>query len=843
VSVSRNVTRRAAGLLALALLAGGCSSATVEPLAVTAVEPGVGLAGVSTAVAIRGSGFRPKLSADFGGGEVSGDPRFGASLGGLELRAVVYVDATRLDAEVPAELPAGLHALTITDPEGRTATLAGAFLQLAPDRPCGDGVVDAAAGEVCDPGAPASDACCDPVTCTFVAAGAADPQGRCVPPEPCQAAACGAAGACLRGPKPDGTLCTSDGLFCDGEERCAAGSCASAGPPCAAAAACSEALDRCVRCGDGVVDAAAGETCDPGAPASSACCDPGSCTFAPAGAADPQERCTAADDCHVAACDGAGGCAGSALADGTACTNDGLYCSGPEACLSGRCTSAGDPCDAPAACNEIVNRCVVCGDGVVDLAGGESCDPADPGGGGCCDPVSCRWAAAGVPDPQGGCTPPDGCSTAACDGAGGCALTPLPDGLACADDGQFCSGPEACLGGSCQPAGDPCAPPEVCSEAARACVRCGDGIVQAAAGEQCDAGGGADPCCDPVTCRYASAGTACQDGLFCTSGDACDGAGACTGGPSPCAAEVVAEEGFEALPAGTSLGLDPEWTIADGGFAGVAGGCGSAASLGSTDPAALDATAALLATWTARPFALEAALVAVSAEAAFETDGAGRLSGDRVGWSIGGSASLHDFFGLTADTEDAGGAGIFLSYSSGAAQVAARLAALPPLTPASWYLLRGVFTPSGAGSLRVEASLTRLDAACTPIAVVATAPALDTATLTALPPRAAHLGAPVLVPALANGGRAGGRVDALRFGLDHGGATTACAGCDEAARRCFAPMGTACASDGAHCTGEERCDGAGWCAGEGDPCPRGSACGACDESGDRCDLDAAVCGP
>jgi hypothetical protein len=729
VSGAREVAR--ATVLCALLAACAPADPARAPLALERVEPASGLAGTATAIRIVGSGFRPRISADFGEGGVSADPRFRAALGGVPLRSVVYVGADRLDAEVPPELPAGHHALEVVDPDGRRAVLEDAFLQRASGGPCGDGIVDAAAGEACDPGDPGGAGCCDPATCRFAPAGAPDPEGRCAP----------------------------------------------------------------------------------------------------------------AGECATAACDGAGGCVRADLPDGTACTNDGLYCTGPESCQAGACTSPGDPCPAPATCNEAVDRCVVCGDGAVDLAGGESCDPGDGAGDGCCDPATCRFVAPGAADPQERCAAPDGCSTAACDGAGGCALTPRADGLPCGDDGLFCTGAEACLAGRCAPAGDPCAAPFTCSEAAQACVRCGDGVVQAAAGEQCDPGGGADPCCDAATCRFAAAGAACEDGRFCTAGDACDGAGACVGGASPCPRETVAEASFDALAPGEPLGADAEWTIADARFAAVAPGCGSAAALGPSDGALVDGAASLLATWTTRAFSfVDPALAAVRVEAAFETDPAGHLAADRVGFSVGGSPSLFDFMGVTADTLHAGGAGLFLSWSSGALRRSARLASLPALAPSSWYRLRAVFTRSGPASLRVDASLAPLDASCAEAGPGVAAPPIDTGTL-ADPPRPAYLAAPVLAAALANGGAAAGAVDRLRLGLDHGGAATPCAGCDEGARRCAAPAGAPCASDGAFCTGAERCDGLGFCTGEGDPCSRAPGCGACDEAADACAPAAPACAP
>jgi len=46
------------------------------------------------------------------------------------------------------------------------------------------------------------------------------------------------------------------------------------------------------------------------------------------------------------------------LADGTKCTDDGLYCTGNEKCQSGQCLSSGDPCSANETCDENGARCL-----------------------------------------------------------------------------------------------------------------------------------------------------------------------------------------------------------------------------------------------------------------------------------------------------------------------------------------------------------------------------------------------------------------------------------------------------------------------------------------------------
>ncbi len=62
------------------------------------------------------------------------------------------------------------------------------------------------------------------------------------------------------------------------------------------------------------------------------------------------------------------------------------------------------------------------------------------------------------------------------------------------------------------------------------CSICGNGEVES--GEQCDPGKGIDPCCDSQTCQFKSAGSSCDDGLFCTGAEQCDGSGNCTDAPN-----------------------------------------------------------------------------------------------------------------------------------------------------------------------------------------------------------------------------------------------------------------------------------------------------------------------
>ena len=65
-------------------------------------------------------------------------------------------------------------------------------------------------------------------------------------------------------------------------------------------------------------------------------------------------------------------------------------------------------------------------------------------------------------------------------------------------------------------------------------AHCGNGAVEAVAGEQCDPGGDVpNDCCD-ATCHFVNDATPCDDGAFCTVSDACL-AGTCTGPARDCA--------------------------------------------------------------------------------------------------------------------------------------------------------------------------------------------------------------------------------------------------------------------------------------------------------------------
>ncbi|HYC00528.1 MAG TPA: hypothetical protein VEC57_15450 [Candidatus Limnocylindrales bacterium] len=61
---------------------------------------------------------------------------------------------------------------------------------------------------------------------------------------------------------------------------------------------------------------------------------------------------------------------------------------------------------------------------------------------------------------------------------------------------------------------------------------CGDGRLDP--GEQCDDGNNRNGDCCSSFCERLPAGSACDDGSFCTATDVCDGAGVCRGSGDPC---------------------------------------------------------------------------------------------------------------------------------------------------------------------------------------------------------------------------------------------------------------------------------------------------------------------
>ncbi|WP_437572060.1 kelch repeat-containing protein [Sorangium sp. So ce542] len=177
----------------------------------------------------------------------------------------------------------------------------------------------------------------------------------------------------------------------------------------------------------------------------------------------------------------------------------------------------------------------------------------DCGGRSCVDGVCCDTAC------DGAC---EACSVAAGAAQDG-VCSPLT-GPAC-DDGDACTGADACQAGRCAgaPVGDgaPCDDGDACTQAdacaAGACV--GAAPVVCAAADPCQT-----PVCDPSTGRclraLSPAGASCSDGDACTQGDVCQ-AGACIPG-TPIACEASAPCRASACDAAT--GTCVESVLPDG---------------------------------------------------------------------------------------------------------------------------------------------------------------------------------------------------------------------------------------------------------------------------------------
>jgi hypothetical protein len=436
---------------------------------------------------------------------------------------------------------------------------------------CGDGVVNG--GESCDT-AIAATPCCAAGCMGIAAAGVvcgADPDGSgCAAPPSCDGATIGIA-SCIPQTEGNGTLCTSNGLFCDGAETCQAGVCASPGNPCQGADGdnncaemCDEAADDCMgndpngsACNDGLFCNGT-ETCSAGVCQNQT----GDPCLGPDGDADCQESCNeGGDDCSAADPNGA------------ACDN-GSFCDGTESCDGGTCGSpSGDPCsafvgdadaDCSESCDDVLDACVA------DDAMGSACDNGSfCDGSETCDGVGSCGASSGDPCSAFVGDADTDCSESCDDVADMCSADD-PNGSSCSD-GLHCTGTETCTAGVCGSAtGDPCVGPdgdadcqESCNEAAADCslddpngVTCDNGLfcdgIETCSAGVCGASSG-DPCapfigdadadcsesCDDAldACMADDPmGAACDNGLYCDGSEICDGMGICGGSSGdPCA--------------------------------------------------------------------------------------------------------------------------------------------------------------------------------------------------------------------------------------------------------------------------------------------------------------------
>jgi hypothetical protein len=160
----------------------------------------------------------------------------------------------------------------------------------------------------------------------------------------CQETTC-EMGLCQIAREPNGTPCPSDGVFCNGEESCAEGSCVSAGDPCDGADDdddCSEQCDEAAQSCDGLDPD--GAACDDGMFCNGTdACQAGDCS---AHAGNPCPGPNGNGNCAESCDENADTCT-APDPDGSLC-DDGLYCNGVDSCVGGTCELHGpQPCDGP----------------------------------------------------------------------------------------------------------------------------------------------------------------------------------------------------------------------------------------------------------------------------------------------------------------------------------------------------------------------------------------------------------------------------------------------------------------------------------------------------------------
>jgi len=430
---------------------------------------------------------------------------------------------------------------------------------------CGNGAVEA--GEVCDPGAPQNDVCCNPATCQWTLSGLSDPQATCGGGSDCLDPVCDGAGGCTTAPLADGTLCTTDGLFCNGDEVCTGGICASPGNPCgycssnplatctpstvltdcppadscvtSAGAFCDEPTDTCPICGNNGLDAGTAEQCDDEGVCMQGCTVDGDCAGG-AGSCDTSRNvCICVDNaaCTSGVCrknstyDATGLCeaSGGPTICGDGSGGNSPACAGNDVCFP----ASGDGCD-------FLCRTETCGDSIVgynQLGGLEECDPPNT--------FTCNGACSGPADCCTALTParPSVCGNGTVEATEQC-----DDGGICTSDSSACTiGGPACPGaGTCAlRIGDGCNTWCMYEE-------CGNGLIDV--GEDCDPPNGqtCDSFCKHIrldTCgnNQLDTGEQCDDGNL-ASYDTCSPVCSTT----VCGNLVVDDPSEDCDPPGTS---------------------------------------------------------------------------------------------------------------------------------------------------------------------------------------------------------------------------------------------------------------------------------------------------
>ncbi|MGM0557096.1 MAG: MopE-related protein [Myxococcota bacterium] len=304
------------------------------------------------------------------------------------------------------------------------------------------------------------------------------------------------------------SLC-DDGILCNGQETCNAGSC-EAGEPvdcsqfdgACTIGKCAEKDGSCVQ-----VLEENGVSCDDGNFCTiDGVCQDGVCETS------PRDCSGEGDQCNTGVCDeDADACVPQPLSDGTTC-DDGSFCTVADACSDGVCGGTARDCSGESdqcnegVCDENADACVP-----QPIADGTSCDDGQY----CTTNDTCQQGTC-TAGPARQCGAAGGsCRTGTCDEANDtCTGDPVPDGTSC-DDGSFCTIDDSCQAGTCSPG-----LPRDCSSA----------------GDQCNEGT-CDENLNRCTAQPVADGTSCDDNRFCTISDVCT-SGSCGGSNRDCSSET-----------------------------------------------------------------------------------------------------------------------------------------------------------------------------------------------------------------------------------------------------------------------------------------------------------------
>ena len=421
---------------------------------------------------------------------------------------------------------------------------------------CGGGVCKKGVVKVCNDANPCTNDSCTVATGACAVANntlACNDNDACTTGDLCTAGKC-APGKAIdcddKNPCTTGDTCklgsciVGTPVVCDDKNPCTKDSCDSTGK-------CALANDNTATCSDNV-PCTVGDACLNGA------CKAGN-----------QNTCDDKNVCTTDACDALTGKCVNAVNTLAEC--DGSFCTKGDVCSGGLCKAGvATNCDDKNACTsdscEVANgKCaykflantVPCSDGSA-CTSGDKCD----GAGKCVGPVLVLCKNSACTDSS--CNPSSGlcepkfkpnttlcddvqtCTVGdKCDGAGKCVSGPWDPTCGCQND-TACNDKNPCTTDKCVSlkcqftitAGATCDDADVCSTAstcsaggkctATTLVDCKGANDACNTGSCIDSGGA--PACKKVP---VAAGTACSDGLFCTTGDACDVAGKCAGGTPP----------------------------------------------------------------------------------------------------------------------------------------------------------------------------------------------------------------------------------------------------------------------------------------------------------------------